>query len=63
MRILITKYILAILLLLIITVLDVAYFLAVDSHDAPLFTGLSMALFGLIAGGIVNWRRKNKNVS
>lgn len=54
------KYVLAILLLLIITVFDVAYFVAADPHDAPLWTGLSMALLGLIAGALVNRKRKTK---
>lgn len=54
------KYILAILVLLIITVFDVAYFVAADPHDAPLWTGLSMALLGLIAGTLVNRKRNTK---
>ena len=58
MRQIIMKYILASLLLLIITVFVVAYFASVDPHDAPLWAGLVMALLGLVAGGLVNIRRK-----
>jgi len=52
------KYILASLLLLIASVFVVQYFISVDPHDSPLWAGLVMALLGLVAGGLVNIRRK-----
>ena len=58
MRQIIMKYILASLLLLISTVFVVQYFISVDPHDSPLWAGLVMALLGLVAGGLVNIRRK-----
>jgi len=57
MRQIIMKYILAALLLLIITVFVVGYFTSADPHDAPLWIGLVMALFGLVSGGLVNIKR------
>ena len=57
---LVVKYTLAALALLIITIFDVAYFTSADAHDAPLWTGLSMALCGLVAGALVNKKPRVK---
>lgn len=59
MIILITKYIFIAFLLLIITIFDTYLFMSIDPHDAPLWIGLSMALFGLIAGSLANRSKKN----
>lgn len=48
-----TKYILAVLLLLIICIFVVAYFNAVDSHDAILWSSMVMAVSGLVAGALI----------